>query len=283
MLRLRGLLVIALALTACSSQEYLGLQDRGMLPLSGTDAFLGSNVFLAQEMQRDSYLYNFVRGRGGPNAIEIDDTGSKTRMMMYYTKERAMYIAEPFKEDGSQRWIIRGPYQIAWKDVKRLRDLSRGYQPSAIFFIAGRYQRFPEEAATPPQRLVQVYVPATPKPTPVRRKKPPAPVITAEAQKETGTQQLDPKEYQKMNLDQRALLIAQGYAPRDANGDILHVVKGSESLGQIAKWYTNAEKNVDQIASANGLAAGASLQPGAKIRIPLALIQNMKAMPAEAH
>ena len=73
--------------------------------------------------------------------------------------------------------------------------------------------------------------------------------------------------------------MAKGFAERADNGDIIHTVKGeSETLGLIAKWYAGSAAKATEIANMNGLAEGGTLTPGARIRVPLNLIKQFKAM-----
>ena len=261
--------------------QYLGLEDKGILPLSSNDAFLGSNLFLAKEMEADAYLYNFFRMRGVPAAIEIDeDSSGERRMLMYYGQENSVYIAHPNFQDGVRRWVIRGPYQMEWKDARELKHLSRTGRQDALFFIGGSYKRLPEPRAETPRQVVRIVTPPTPVPTPRPRR--PVKRVTAkptEAPTPTGP---DPKEFHKLNSDQRAILIAQGYAPRADNGDIVHIVKyENETLGRISRWYTKAENNKQEIASFNGLGPDDALAQGTQVRVPLKLVTQDKAMPKD--
>ena len=284
-------LISLVLLAACSSQsEFLGLADKGVLPLSPSDAFLGANIFLAREMESDPYLYNFVKDRGAPTAIEIDTKSSSAgRLLMYYGRENALYIAQPIVNDRLRQWIVRGPYQIHWKDGRNIRRLAQIAPGDPVLFIQGRYERFGGARSEEPQRVVPVFVPVKPAatPRPKRRATQHAPVIKgpaalAQATPAPAASGMDPKEFHKLNTDQRALLISQGYAPRAENGDIVHTVKSEgENLDLISRWYTSSDKHKGEIASVNGIAADAPLPLGKQIRVPLGLVRQDKAMPKD--
>ena len=113
----------------------------------------------------------------------------------------------------------------------------------------------------------------TPKPKP--KKKTPPKIITSTG--DVGIPTPVP-EWKPLNSDQQALQMAQGFAERAANGDVIHTVTGeSESLEALAEWYTGAPGNAKALAEANGIADGEKLAAGKRIQIPLKMIKQFKA------
>ena len=74
----------------CSSLDdfrSLSLTNQGMLPLSSTNAYLGTNLYLARQAENSDILYNFLDSKGAPAAIEIKEADlSYPRRILYYPK-----------------------------------------------------------------------------------------------------------------------------------------------------------------------------------------------------
>ena len=80
---------------ACSPQKTSldTLRNQGLLPISAENPFMGANVLLGKEMEQSMYLYNFVKDRGAPQAIEI--TGEDSESMQahfFYAPSKEEYI-----------------------------------------------------------------------------------------------------------------------------------------------------------------------------------------------
>lgn len=275
--------LVWLIAAACGPRinTYPGLKKKGLLPLSDNNAFNGANLFLAKEMEKSAFLHNFIKGKGAPTAIELEEsTYGPTQLLMFYAKHHAVYIAVPQQEHIMREWIIRGPYQMEWKDDKEMQRLQRLAKNEPVLYLWGKEQRFPVNSIHKPETIVRVALPPTPKPTPIKRK--PRKVSKSSKKKASDAlPKLDPKDFQNLNTDQRALLIAQGYAPRADNGDVIHVVKyENETLHRITNWYTESDKNEEQIAKLNNLTPGQAVPLGTQIRIPLELLKRLKSMPS---
>lgn len=277
---------------ACSSNQvgYLGLMDKGVLPLSAENAFLGANIFLAREMEKDDTLMAFFRSHGAPSAIELkSNTFKSDQLILYYAHEGSFYNGNPvIDEYNSRHWIFRGPYKMPWYKAKKMQPLVRNKSPEAVFYIRGEYQRFNKDGVED-RHIVQVILPTpvkTPTPKPVIRKRPKwrpqraSTTVVKATSTPTPAPELNPLDFQKLNADQRALLMAKGFAPRAENGDVIHIVKREdETLAAIGSWYTGSSENASTIATQNGLSPDAILSPGNQIRVPLHLLKNDKFMP----
>jgi len=292
-----GISLLVFLLTACSSEfeaHNPGLANRGMLPVSTTDAFLGANLFLSKQMERSTYLYNFLKSRGGPAAIELNiDSGEAPRLVLYYPKSKEVYAAERhFRPVAGQKqpsadWVVRGPYAIERKDFKELERMEATLAGEPVFFVWGKPVRFTKTGDSPTylagiprisDRAVTPVLPPTPPPTP---KPTPKSVKKAAPPLKEDPDTALIRDFKPLNSDQQALQIAKGYAERAENGDVIHTVKvENETLATIADWYTGAAKNGDEITILNGLASkDVPLVQGARIRIPLILLKKIKSMP----
>ncbi|NDC38918.1 MAG: LysM domain-containing protein [Proteobacteria bacterium] len=258
--------------------------NQGLLPLSTTNAYLGSNLFIAEEAQRSRQLFNFLSGRGAPMAIELTEKqGHPPHLLMFYPRDKEVYAAELADlqtENGGRfrEWVIRGPYSIERRDYKELARLESSFNGEPLFIIAGRERRFRFEAkeAATEVRTVLVPVLPTPAPTPVKRVKAKTPAKAEDHAKSKV------EELRGLNSDQQALRMAQGFAERAENGDVIHTVLAEdETLARISKWYTGSEALSLAVAAANGLQPGAALSIGMRLQIPLKSVTTDKLMPRD--
>jgi len=276
--------------TSCSENNtnYLGLMDKGVLPLSDNNAFLGTNIFLSQELSNDKQLKGFFEAYGAPDAIQLQSSPQE-ELTLYYIKDSKTFSGAPFYDNtGNRSWIFRGPYLIPWQELKQVKKLTNVSNFGALFYIDNQFLRFSPKGKQPLDHIVQVILP-----TPKIEKKVVvihrAARIKKKDKEETqnndttdlanATQNMSPLNFQNMNADQRALLILKGYAPRSKNGDIIHIVKNNENLNSISNWYTGNLGNVEIIAKENNLKANEPINFGTQIKIPYRLIKNDKIMP----
>lgn len=278
-------LVTTLVLTALCScakgrvDEYPSLANQGILPLSTTNAYVGSNLFIANEAERSPYLYNFLKSKGGPTAIEIiEPQFGSARILMFYPREREVYAADIKEGEFTRQWIIRGPYGIDRKDYRKLGSLESSLNGEPVFFVRGKLERFrfqPEPDAHPHDILQPVI------PTPVPAKATPKKKVQKKGKEavvisKKGNQ---PTEFRPLNSDQQAIQMSLGFAERASNGDVIHTVKSdTETFAAIAQWYTGAADNADALAKANALGPKDPLAIGTRISIPSALARNFKIM-----
>lgn len=270
---------------SCGSKlkAYPTLVNQGIMPISPTNAYLGANLFLGNESEKSSVLYQFLKGRGSPGAIEIIEEDFKpARVLLYYPRELQVYYAELDDKDVRYEWIVRGPYSIAREDFRRLLNVERARYEAAPVIRGGKVERFIAEP-TPVPVVVPTSRP-TPKPTPKKvLKKKPTPIVAKPAENKESPA-LPPKEQEipsgiPLNSDQQALRMSRGLTELSAEGDPMHRVKGSsETLADIAKWYTGDEAKAKDIAELNSLPVEGTLPAGAKIKIPKGLAKTDQAM-----
>jgi len=279
------LALAAATLISCTQTKfpkYTSLVNQGLLPLSTSNAFLGSNLFISEEAQRSRQLYNFLVGRGGPTAIELsENAGQSPRLLMFYPRDKEVYAAEladleTEKGGRFREWVIRGPYSIERKDYKELARLESSFNGEPLFMISGREHRFRYQPVESEEQIRTVIVPVLPTPIPTPTPRPKQKIITAKAPEKPKLEEL-----RGLNSDQQALRMSQGFAERAENGDVIHTVTSeSETIQAISKWYTGIEGQAIPISVANKLTPGAPLQLGARIQIPFPSLATDKLMPA---
>jgi len=291
---MRTLIVLLLALFSVSCTQhkpeaYPGLANQGILPLSTTNPYLGANLFLAHELEQGAYLYNFFQNKGAPIAIEVIQMGRSQRMLLFYPKDREVYVANLALREGSREWILQGPYGIERRDYSELARMETTLIGEPVFVLAGQTQRFNFHHPVSQKEVVQPVLPArpTPAPTPAKRvvKQASAPAARATPTPAPTRPQpsvsypSDPLGFARLNRDQQAILISEGYVERASNGDALHRVKNSsETIEAIAKWYAGDESKAESVAEANGLQTHSPLNEGMRIRIPAAIATQNRAM-----
>jgi len=263
---------------ACAPRrsQFESLMNKGIVPVSSENPFNGSNHFLAKEMEQSVYLYNFLKEKGSPQAIELRGTNPQDpEAHLFYADSNEEYVAQPAPrrsrvKDAPREWIIIGPFEIDrhhYNDVQQLKNNTYG-----VFEIFGRREVLGEEAPHGESATLQpVFIP-TPKPRPVVHKK--SPKTEHNASEETLAVPAVP-----LNFDQEALKEAKENSERDAKGDLVHTVKSkSETLQSIAQWYTSSSANAKEVAEKNALPLDAKLNPGAKVIIPSKIVVNPKRM-----
>ncbi len=220
-------------------------------------------------------LFNFLRFRGGPAAIELEkETFQNRRLILYYLDQKEAYAADLERRGPVAEWIVRGPFAMSRQDLRKLSAMNISAYGEPVFEL--RNQRdFRFKGGTPFQ-ATQIITPRpipTPKYTPAKKspKKTPKPVATLVP---------TPEPFKPMNSDQQAINMAKGFAERGDNGDIIHTVQEpGETLEGIAKWYADAPGKGKDLATFNGIDAAAPLNIGARIRVPLRDVKNLKIMP----
>lgn len=288
----------ALFITSCATQteNFPTLVNQGILGLSTSNAYLGANLYLARELERSTYLFNFFKARGAPVAIEIEqESMSPTpRMLMYYPSQRETYAADVqlYRAPGgtmTREWIVRGPYSIEHEDFRKLARLDAAMSGEPVFVIWGKPFRFrfqTPEARASAQKTVAAIVPEIPPPTPTPRPagKKPSKVISIKGDTTpapTPTPTFSPESFRPLSSDQQAIMVARGYSRRANNGDVLHDVKNpGETAEKIVKWYTGSTELLGEIADLNQVKPSQELIPGNTFTVPLKYVKQFKAMPA---
>lgn len=280
-----GLIATALLFYGCSYNRPMpqGLVNEGILPLSARNPYVGANYFISREMDRSKFLRNFIQSNGAPSAIELTGDGiDPTKLYMFYPRTEELYIATSDDTAPSYQWVIRGPYRIERHSYRRVRQIQSELYGEPVLLSYGREKRFNAYIPKPPDKTsFTPEIPPTPVPTPKPKRKPVK--KKAEPKDEFNIMKL-PDTFKPLNTDQQALRIAQGYAERSSNGDLIHTVKfDGETIQKIAKWYTQSVDKSGQIAKLNGIPAEGPLDKGLRVTIPLAMLKQLKAMPSSAN
>ncbi len=278
------LVLILMAFAACSSNkgDYNSLVNQGLLPLSPTNAYLGSNLYLGEEAEKSRVLYEFLKGRGAPGAIEIVKHNFKAKsMMLFYPRQSHYYIADLLNDKNSYEWIVKGPYTIDREVFRKMVEIQRNHYEAAPFIIDGKITSFYQPPPTPTAR--PVLPTATPKA--IKKTVKPKPVSTEHLKSSATPTSAVPTVSSVipsgpgLNSDQQAIRISKGLVELSPTGDLVHkVASDSETFDQIASWYTGDSAKAKAIAEFNGLASGSPLAKGAKIKIPKDISKTDKAM-----
>lgn len=231
--------------------EFQHLQDQGILALSSTNAYLGTNLLLAKEAQESKFLYNFLNDRGSPSALEFNKEGHE--LIMYYPQDKEVYRADFHQGE----WIIRGPFAINRTDYRGLKSILANDSGEPVLELWGKKKRFRYKPGVIPQGVYTTTIIPTPRPKPTIVKKP-----EAEPQ-----QQQSPTT--PMNFDQEALSIARPRTDRPITPDVLHkVTSADEKWSEIVLWYTGTSNLTPVIKNVNRKTGDDALKKGDLIRIP---------------
>lgn len=270
-----------LNLTGCSKSfaQYGSLYDAGILPLSTDNPYLAANAFLAQEIERSSFLGAFVNEKGAPHAIQVKRGGKS--LSLYYPKSKQTYLASKVSSGATTRqWLISGPYNMSRPDfleIRRLR-LNLRAEPS-LFFASTENENSINDIHRNGDKIQPQIVVVQPTPTPTPKKKrrvvkSPG-IVKGDAQAVGGSGEVI-KAPPTPNADQKAIELSKKFAPRAINGDLIHQVNfDGESLESISSWYTGAIGNLGAISSANKLEPGHKLKRGESILIPVNLVTTL--------
>lgn len=290
-----GACALPLILWGCVEKQSVApaLANRGLVPLSGDNPFVGSNVFIADEARRSPVLFRFLESRGAPQAIRVDETeGGNPLMTMIYSREREQYLAErlPVARDAVEvTWVIRGPY--SFDDIRLSREVQRLSTAEPVFSFDGKVVRFrSHERAVPginkPVPLPRIIPTSTPRPRPKAKVEPtpeaatPVPATPfGPVPTPTPNPDGDPLVGRPVTADLLAIIRAQGFAERNASGDLIHTVRGDRdtSLAAIAAWYTGSEQNATSLAATNSMTdVTAPLTIGQRILVPRVLLTKFR-------
>lgn len=290
---------------ACAPRQelspYSNLIDQGLLPVSTTNPYLGANLFLSGEAQRSGYLLNFLKGRGGPVAIELESSNfGGTTLLMYYPKDREVYQADlqPIHRGNvvMTEWLVRGPYAIERRDYRELNRLDGSLVGEPVFIIRGKPTKFSQQIALAQENEKRrdidvgagnrlsaasagepVIVPVVPTPKPKKKEIIRKAKEHLEAAGEVAPKPTEPA--RPLNSDQQALRLAQGLIELSPSGDGVHIViSEKQTLKALAAWYTGDEKNASAIAEASGLEAGKEPSLASRVMIPKRMLKNEKRM-----
>jgi hypothetical protein len=288
-------LIVALSipLIGCFGEKhpysFEGISNRGILTLSASNPDLGGNSFLSSEMSKSPALAGFIKSRGAPHAIKVQDHKMRAdELLLFYPRESSFYLAELNSTLIHYDWIVRGPFKITSFDSETLSKRNLELSGEPVLMINGAPTRIKANPPLLPTVETQVEKPKliipptivaipTPKPTPIKKVAPKPVASPAKTTPAKVTPAVTP--FKPLNFDQMAILMSQGFAERDTNGDVIHTVqKDGETLDAIAAWYAGNKSKASEIAKASGVEPGTLPSPGTRIRIPLNLVKNTKQM-----
>lgn len=312
--KILGLLFLVF-LTSCYYKitNYPSLVNQGILPVSKEQAYVGANLFLSREMEQSTFLYNFLKKRGAPDAIEIVRRSfNNDRFFLYYYDAKEVYVADPkILKNNRREWIIKGPRIPNWRDLKNIRNVMDTGKKDTPFLIDGKEMYFSSNVNginrsniienDIDSKIVDVSkLPKVPPQRKIVRKKytPQKKVIKKVSTEVKKTQSVetpsvdqsgnddflkdleDLTTYKPINLDKMAIAMSKGYARRDNMGNVVHTVKSyTETLQAISFWYTGNEINAVEIEKFNSLEDASNLKIGQNILIPFRMLKNVKQMP----
>jgi hypothetical protein len=294
--------LVITGLVGCSRQPaFHSIYHQGPLTLSTSNPYLGTNLFLAQEVEKSVFLKNFLSHRGSPSAIEIvRNPWGDTQILLYYPQVQEVYAANltqrEDKIDPFYEWIIQGPLPMRRADYRELRDLhhkERFQEPVLLVdgqqtrFLAQRGMKVKKEILSPSIKVTKnvIVKRVTPVKTEIKAKDG---ASEKKSQGENSVNAVDGgnfaepviptgKSFRPLNSDEQAIAISKGFARRAANGDIIHMVGSEpEDLAAIVTWYTGAKGNVVQIARRNNIPPDTSVPAKTEVVVPLELVKEFK-------
>lgn len=241
-------------------------------------------------MEQSSNFYNFISVEGTPNAVLIKSKGvtGPRKVALFYPDSRYYLASRNYIRENTYEWNVNGPFATDWRLQKTLPVSKK----SSILNVHGKNVRFRGdryETSNQRRRIVYPIVPPEPR---IIIEKVEVPVrVTQETiieeRKKKSNDPLDeflPDRSSPINTDLQALLESKGFARRENNGDILHMVKSNkEKFIAIVNWYTQSTDNTPQIQIANPHIEDIhNLSVNTVVRIPYKLIKEFKRMPEEA-
>ncbi len=206
-------------LSGCSSHHpsFSSVAEKGVLPVSRTNPFMGANVFLAHEMEESNYLYSFLRKEGAPQAIRIIGRSyPSSTLELFYVNRLEMYRAssQPDMVLGIREWMIQGPFSIDRATYQKLQGLQETV--GGVFEIFGKREILDGKEHPKPTRTIQpVFVP-TPKPK--KRVRAVSKGAKKHAVGDTSASATPTPPESPINFDQQALFEARKKMTPVANG-----------------------------------------------------------------
>lgn len=263
-------ILAALIVSSCAPRNtsYASLANQGLIPVSIDSPFVGANLYLAKEMEDSLYLYNFLRSRGSPRAIEIvGDSEESAELSLFYPAKLEIYRATPQRDSltKAKEWIIRGPYAIDRSQFRQMTSL--GQETTGTFEIFGRREVLGAPTHGAEVRVIAPAFVPTPHPTPKPRKR----VVKKTT---PSTEQAGPAiaiQGTPMNFDQQALIEASRPAPTlapNTGTPAATSVPSGAAKGNGSTSLDEALKNTVNIPPSAGSSGDKSTPSAAKPRSP---------------
>ncbi len=198
------LLTTAVACSTGRSSTFSSLSEQGILAVSSDNPYVGANIFLSNEMEESRYLYNFMKEKGAPEAIELSGRDvEKSELKLFYSGRQEMYTAVPQfdRSLGVKEWIVRGPYALDRASYRQV--ISLPSERGGVFLISGRREVLGGTLQAAETRMIAPVFIEPPRPKVTKRR---APATKAPAS--TVAIAEDPLK-NPANLDQQALAEAR--------------------------------------------------------------------------
>ncbi|MCB0353281.1 MAG: LysM peptidoglycan-binding domain-containing protein [Bdellovibrionales bacterium] len=258
-----------------SAREHGGilhrLKNRGPAALSGENPYIAANLLLTQEMERSPELDGFIKHRGAPAAVELEqDYFSPLKLYLYYPENREYYELE----DSENLWIIRGPYTISRNTFNTVIALTRS-QPGEPLLQNDQSDFDRLKTGQLPSQIPSETELASSAPTPHGEPGTPARTNSFQSPRVELTE--------RNKIDE--IIQKYGRAPAELTpkGDLVHYVTfPGETLSLISRWYTRDRSNVGRISRMNNLQQPNQLTLGDTIIIPSYLVKNTNRLNEDA-
>lgn len=291
-----SVLTILFTLNACG---FLGasnnldeqLANQGPIPLSADNPYVGTNYYLAQQMEKNAQLRGFIKHQGTPDAIEIRARLFRSlRVYLFYLDKHEAFLLEESNGD----WIILGPERIPQSilvNFDRMTPVGRHAPLSTSKKASGKVTKDDEESISTLSWGEDKTLPTVEQakvselPPPVRAAKqsakkadkPVAKVKTSAADSKIAPLPPASKNASPEVIDELSEVSNVDESP---SGDIIHHVSfPGETLRIIAEWYTGDKNNANRLTRINEIAKPETLQLGQRIRIPRYLLKTMAPLP----
>ncbi len=275
------------------------LANSGPLLLNRDNPYIAANMFLANEVSLSPMMDGFIKHRGAPDAVQIDDHWLRPlRIYFFYLSDQEAYLFE----DAEQGWIIRGPQNIPDNVMSKFDGVEIPPKSTAVqeknLSLKPAAELKPVQSTslasnnTPPLQLKtsqrQSSKPAeTPKPEAISAG------ISATEVSETEDPHVllrKPKDKKKtLDNSSEAVSTSTERTPSATSAkalgeafpnDIIHQVSyPKETLRMISRWYTDTPRNAGRIARINGIENPDSLKIGQEVRVPGYLLKRIDPMP----
>lgn len=160
-------------------------------------------------MEESDYLYNFLKEKGAPQAIELLGSSEQSaELQLFYSGKQEVYHATPQFNDqlGAKEWIVRGPYIVERTAYRQIADIPAGR--GGIFEIFGRREVLGGELRAAQTRVIAPAFVPTPKPVARRVKN----TRGSGAEGGASTTTTSPS-----NFDQQAIAETRGLKPKAAS------------------------------------------------------------------
>jgi hypothetical protein len=257
------------------------LRNRGPVPLSTTNPYLAANMFVASAVETSSIISGFIKHKGVPAAVEVqDESFSPLFLYFYYPKDREMYGLE----ESLGTWIIHGPNRIPPDKAADLPKLMRNQSGEALIVV----EKPSDDEASNAPRPLELLPSSGPEPS----RTPASPGGNA------ALDNLDEMAAERDKLYQNsfkstarpgspaltAMQHAAGGHPAETapNGDVVHhVTYPGETLSVIARWYTDDRGNAGRLARINRISNPNSLQLGDTVVVPSYMVKNKNRLSEE--